>query len=234
MGRGTLQYASLNPLKTHWLYCNKTALAFLRASFDTSSRNGRDVLPLAPFCKESAMKRLSSLLCSTLLCTALVGCAHDYHGPAVGGSLAVSSDGFYAGGLSVGTYYASPYVFPVLPPLWISPHRHYHPGFRPPPPPRHHGPVVRPLPHPRPAGPAFHHGPRPGHRPPAMRPGPHPGHRPPALRPGGPSGHRPPAVRPGRPAHRPPSMRPASPGFRPHAAPRGGMHRGGHGGPRPR
>jgi hypothetical protein len=90
------------------------------------------------------MKRLASLFCTALLCTALSGCAYDYCGPAVGSSVAVSSTGVYAGSVSVGTgYYATPYVVPVLPPLWVPPPRHHHHYARPLPP-RHHGPAILP------------------------------------------------------------------------------------------
>lgn len=161
------------------------------------------------------MKRLPILFCAVLLCSSLTGCAYDYHGPAVGGGVAVSSSGVYAGSVTVGpAYYASPFVFPVLPPLVIGSHHRHHPRpvYRPAPPPRPHGPAVRPAP-PRPHGPALRpapskpHGPalrpsrHPGQRPPAVRPGSRPSHRPSAIAPGGRGGPRPQAHRPGRPAH---------------------------------
>ncbi|MBR5882050.1 MAG: hypothetical protein IKY97_01020, partial [Mailhella sp.] len=102
------------------------------------------------------MKRLTSLLCTALLCASLTGCAYDYRGPAIGGSVAVSPDGVYAGSVSVGTgYYATPFVVPVLPPLLVPPPPHYYhrPYYRPLPPPRPHGPAFRPGPPPRPHAP---------------------------------------------------------------------------------
>ncbi|MBQ4076516.1 MAG: hypothetical protein IJD65_02385 [Mailhella sp.] len=163
------------------------------------------------------MKRLTTLFCTALLCTALTGCAYDYHGPAVGGSVAVSPSGVYSGSVSVGTgYYATPFVFPVLPPLWVPPpprHRHHGPYYRPLPPPRHHGPALRPGPSHRPHGPALRPGPHPGHRPPAMHTAPRPSHRGPAFRPSHSAGSRPAPLQPGGFGHGP---------------------RGGHGGPRHR
>ena len=82
------------------------------------------------------MKRLPALFCSALLCTALAGCAYDPYAPPVAGSVAFGSGGIYGGSVSVGTaYYATPLLFPVLPPV------HWHHA---PPPPRLH-----PLPPPR-------------------------------------------------------------------------------------
>ena len=95
------------------------------------------------------MKRLASLFCIALLCAALTGCAYDYHGPAVRGSVAVSPSGVYASSVSIGTgYCATPYVVPVLPPLWVPPPPRYH----------HHGHYYRPLPPPHPHGPAYRPG----------------------------------------------------------------------------
>ena len=159
------------------------------------------------------MKRLASLFCTALLCTALTGCAYDYCGPAVGGSVAVAPSGVYAGSVSVGTgYYATPFVVPVLPPLWVPPPSHYHHYARPLPP-RPHGPALRPSHPPRPHGPAMRPGPQPGHRPPAMRPAPRPAHKGPAVRPSHSAGSRPEPFQPGGFGHGP---------------------RGGHGGPRHR
>ena len=72
------------------------------------------------------MKRLPSLLCAALLCGALSGCATHYPapGPVISGGVAVTTDGVYASGVSVGTYYATPYVVPVLPPILFPTHRH--------------------------------------------------------------------------------------------------------------
>lgn len=177
------------------------------------------------------MKKLYSFICAAFLCSALAGCAHDYYGPPVTGSVAVGTGGVYAGSVSVGpAYYASPLIFPVLPPP--RPIHIVHPR---PYPYIHHGPAFRPGPMHRP--PVIHHGKPGGVRPPVVRPG-GPGHRPPAMHHGPRPGKRPPAVHSGGPRPKPQAVRPGGHG------PGGGrpsFHRpgnpgrsSGHGMPRPR